>query len=105
MEYQASVSPPIEKVQKADPESHSNPPRSIASASALTPEILDQLQDAVLTTSLEGVITSCNLGLGRYGYAPEELVGKNLADLFCADDQSVLTKRGFAGVRENGRCE
>ncbi len=98
------MSPPIEKVQKVDPKGHSSPPRSVAPASALTPEILDQLQDAVVTTSLEGAITSCNMGLSRYGYTPGELVGKNLADLFCADDQSVLTKRGFAGVRENGRC-
>jgi len=98
-----SVSPPIEKVQKIDPRGPSNAPRP--AASALTPEILDPLQNAVVTTSLEGVITGCNMGLSRHGYAPEELVGKNLADLFCAGDQAVLSKRGFATARENGRYE
>jgi PAS domain S-box-containing protein len=103
----ASVSPPTEKIQKekVDPKGHNTPPCSAAPASGLTPKILDQQEDAVLTTSLEGVITSCNLGLRRYGYAPEEVVGKNLADLFCADDQTVLTKRGLPTVLETGRCE
>ena len=98
------MSPPIEKDHKVDTRSHTNSSLSAAPARALSPEILDQ-QDAVFTTTLEGVITSCNTGLSRYGYAPEELVGKKLATLFCADDQSVLTKMVIPGVREKGRCE
>src|ERR1017187_4082256 len=81
----------MDKVKKFASSGHSGDIRSAAPGSVLAPEIPDQAQDAVLTTDLRGVITGCNLGLHRYGYAPEELVGKPLADLFCADDQSVLT--------------
>ena len=63
------------------------------------------MKDAVLTTSLDGVVTSCNMGFSRFGYGPEALVGMKLADLFSVDDQSVLTKLVMPAVREKGRCE
>ena len=44
-------------------------------------QVLDQLQDAVFTADLRGVITSCNRGVERYGYAQADLVGRNIADL------------------------
>lgn len=99
------MSPPTEKDEKVDSSIHPNSPRSAAPVSILSPEVSDQLQDAVFTTNLEGVITSCNMGLSRYGYAPEEVVGKKLAALFCADDQSVLTKMVIPAVREKGSCD
>ena len=119
------VSPRMDKSQKIadrgpNEASHSAPPRSDSShpasshssssrlthrGSVLNPEIPHKSADAVFTASLGGVITGCNTGLGRYGYAPEELVGKNVADLFSADDQSVVTKLMMREVRERGRCE
>ncbi len=83
----------------------SSDPRSAVSANVLAPEIPHLAQDTVLITDLRGVITSCNLGLRQFGYAPEELVGRQLADLFCADDQSVLANVMMPTVREKGRCE
>ncbi|MGH9642647.1 MAG: PAS domain S-box protein, partial [Terriglobales bacterium] len=65
----------------------------------------EQLKDALLTTTVDGVITGCDLALHRYGYGPEVMVGTNLAQLFCADDQSVFTKLVLPAVREQGRCE
>jgi PAS domain S-box-containing protein len=65
----------------------------------------EQSKEAVLTTSLDGLILSCNTGLSRHGYGPDELVGTNLADLFSADDRSVLTNLVLPAVREKGRCE
>ncbi len=38
----------------------------------LQPGILDQLQDAVFTTDLQGIVTSYNQGAERYGVAPKE---------------------------------
>jgi len=99
------VSGQMDKVKKFASSGHGGDIRSAAPGSVLAPEIPDQAQDAVLTTDLRGVITGCNLGLRQYGYAPEELVGKPLADLFCADDQSVLTNIVLPAVREKGRCE
>jgi PAS domain S-box-containing protein len=56
--------------------------REASDLSVLPSGILDQLQDAVFTTDLQGVITSCNRGIGRYGFAPEEAVGRNIAEIF-----------------------
>ena len=95
----------MHKAQKADESGSKVAVQAAASSRAPASETPDQSQDAVLTTDLSGVITGCNAGLAGYGYAPKELVGKNLADLFCADDQSVLAQRMLPTVREKGRCE
>jgi len=68
-------------------------------------EFSEPLKDAVLTTALDGVITHCNMGLSRYGYGPENLVGISLQDLFSPESQSVLAKLVIPTVREKGRCE
>jgi PAS domain S-box-containing protein len=84
-----------------------DPANSANLAASVQPpqESLDPLKDAVLTTNLDGVITGCNTGLSRYGYNPENLVGKTLADLLLPEDRSVLTKIVVPAVREKGRCE
>src|SRR5580700_8981004 len=99
----------MDKVRKL-PDSDQISPRPTAPGGSLRAETPDQSRpelskDAVLTTSLDGMILGCNTGLSRHGYGPEELVGTNLADLFSADDRSVLTKLVFPAVREKGRCE
>ena len=99
----------MDKAKKLPDSGHTSPP-SAAPGSVSPPEIPnkqehDQLKDAILTASLDGVITSCNMGLSRYGYGPEDLVGTNLAYLFSAEDQSVLTRLVMPAVREKGRCE
>ena len=99
----------MDKVKKL-PDSDQVTARPTAPCGSLRAETPDQSKselskDAVVTTSLDGVILSCNTGLSRHGYGPEELVGTNLADLFSADDRSVLSKLVFPAVREKGRCE
>ncbi len=74
-------------------------------AVSLRPRLPNQLTDAILTTGLDGIINSCNLGLSRFGLEPEDVVGTNLAYLFSAEDQSVLTQLVIPAVREKGRCE
>ena len=92
------------KTQKPASSSGSCPAPAFVGAS-FPPDILDQLQDAVFTTDLQGIITACNRGVKRYGYTPEDLAGKNLADLFLAEDQSVLKKLIVPAVREQGRFQ
>ena len=70
-----------------------------------TSRVADQLKDAILITSLDGVITGCNMGLSHYGYGPDSLVGTKLESLFSTDDQSVIHKLVIPTVRERGRCE
>jgi PAS domain S-box-containing protein len=97
------VSPTIDKAHKFA--GSAQKATSSAASSLLTSESTDPELDVVFTTDLEGTITGCNMGFRRYGYAPDELVGKRLADLFCADDHAVLTNILIPGVREKGKFE
>jgi len=69
------------------------------------PGILDQLQDAVFTTDLQGSITSCNQGGDRYGLGPGDRVGRNIAEFYGIDQQAFLASRAIASVLEKGRFE
>ena len=69
------------------------------------PEILDQLQDAVFTADLQGIITSCNQGADRYGSARKGRVGRNIADFYGIEQQAFLDSRAIALVIEKGRFE
>ncbi len=76
-----------------------------ASENILPSGILDQLQDAVFTTDLDGIITSCNQGVDRYGFTPKELVGRQVADLYGMGPDGRLLTKGIALVLEKGRFE
>ena len=71
----------------------------------LPPGILDQLQDAVFTADLQGIITSCNQGVDRYGFAPKDLLGRNIADFYGVEQHTFLASRAMASVLEKGRFE
>src|ERR1700730_16695855 len=73
--------------------------------SGIQPGTLDQLQDAVFTTDLHGIITSCNRAVDRYGFAQKELLGKNIADFYGIEQQTFLSTRAIASVLEQGRFE
>jgi PAS domain S-box-containing protein len=50
--------------------------------------IIDSSEDAIIAKDLDGVITAWNQGAERmYGYAPEEMVGKNIALLAERSDE------------------
>jgi PAS domain S-box-containing protein len=67
--------------------------------------ILDQLQDAVFTTDLQGIVTSCNRGADRYGFATGARAGRSIADFYGIDPKAFLAARALALVLENGRFE
>src|ERR1700694_341862 len=71
----------------------------------IQPGFLDQLQDAVFTTDLQGMITSCNRGVDRYGFRPKELLGKNIADFYGVEQQAFLASGAMASVLAQGRFE
>ena len=95
----------MERPQKSAARDRGRYASTPAGRAALPPGVLDQLQEVVIITNLQGVITGCNKGVNRYGFEPEKLVGKNLADLYCAGDQSALTKLPIPVVQEKGRFE
>jgi PAS domain S-box-containing protein len=63
------------------------------------------LQDAVFTTDLRGIITSCNQGVDRYGLAPKDLVGRSIAEFYGVEQQKFLASLAMASVLEKGRFE
>jgi PAS domain S-box-containing protein len=68
--------------------------------------ILDQLPAGVITTDLEGEITSCNLSAQRvYGYSANELIGRMVALLGkeFGDEPDCLLNRVRANQRFHGR--
>jgi transcriptional regulator with PAS, ATPase and Fis domain len=67
--------------------------------------VLDQLQDAVFTADIHGIITSCNQGVVRYGFAPTELAGRTVADLYSVEPQAFLVGEAIASVLRSGRFE
>lgn len=115
----SSKTPPSERAQKSVTGSRACDSSTRAGEASLQhvlqPGILDQLQDAVFTTDLHGIITSCNQGVGQYGFAPKELVGRKIADLYAIgngsgndnnnDQQSFLATGAMATVLEKGRFE
>ncbi|HUM06417.1 MAG TPA: sigma 54-interacting transcriptional regulator [Terriglobales bacterium] len=67
--------------------------------------VLDQLQDAVVTTDLEGNITGCNRGVSLYGYTPDEVTGRNIAIFYRPEEQALLRRQIIPAVLEKGRFE
>ena len=63
------------------------------------------LEDAafVFTTDLHGVITSCNQGGERYGFAAKDLVGKNICNFYNVGERE--SRDAIASVVETGQFE
>jgi PAS domain S-box-containing protein len=105
----SSKSPPKEHAPKSATGTRACPSlpgaAEVAIQSVPRTGILDQLQDAVFTANLHGIITSCNRGVDRYGFTPTELVGRNIADLYSVEPQIFLAWGAIASVLEKGRFE
>jgi PAS domain S-box-containing protein len=97
--------PPAEKDQKSAGPERGRRSRAAENGSVLQPGIFDQLHDAVITTDLQGNITACNKGVSLYGYAPEELAGKNISGLYRPEEQVFLARQVIPSVLEKGRFE
>src|SRR5882672_8360340 len=97
--------PPVEKEQKSARPVRGRSSRAAENGSTLQAGIFDQLHDAVVTTDLQGNITACNKGVSLYGYAPEELAGKNISGLYRPEEQVFLARQVIPAVLEKGRFE
>jgi PAS domain S-box-containing protein len=68
--------------------------------------IIDQIHDAVITTDLEGVVTSWNAGAERLsGYAAEEAVGHPIAFVYPPEEQNFLRDQVIRPLLEKGLHE
>src|SRR5229473_2089548 len=99
------MTPPVEKEQKSVRPERGRSARATENGITLQAGIFDQLHDAVITTDLQGNITACNKGVSLYGYAPEELAGKNISGLYRPEEQVFLARQVIPTVLEKGRFE
>jgi PAS domain S-box-containing protein len=99
------MTPPVEKAQKSAGAEQGCSSRATKNGITLQAGIFDQLHDAVITTDLQGNITACNKGVSLYGYAPEELAGKNISGLYRPEEQVFLARQVIPYVLEKGRFE
>ena len=71
----------------------------------LPPGVLDQLQDTIFTTDLEGTFISCNQGVSRYGFTTQEVVGRKIADFYGVGQHATDVTQALALALEKGRFE
>lgn len=66
-------------------------------------QIISQIHDAVVTTDLDGVVTSWNKGAELlYGYLAEEAIGKNISFVYREDQYDFLKDEIIAPLKKNG---
>jgi PAS domain S-box-containing protein len=64
-------------------------------------QIIDQIHESVISTDLEGYITSFNKGAERqFGYSSKEMIGKNISLLFPKDSDGFLRFNAIDPVKE-----
>jgi len=106
----SSKTAPTESAPKAATESQEYPASTPEREAGLVPGIpqsalLDQLQDAVFTTDLQGNVTSCNQGAERYGIARKSWLGQNIADAYGIEQKRFVASRALAVALEKGRFD
>jgi PAS domain S-box-containing protein len=100
-----SMSQTVENKHETTPARKGRRDASSEPASPLSSALLDQLQDAIIITDLHGNITACNKGVSLYGYAQEDLVGKNMAGLYRPEEQVFFARQVIPTVLEKGRFQ
>ncbi|MEJ2179309.1 MAG: PAS domain S-box protein [Gammaproteobacteria bacterium] len=68
--------------------------------------ILDQIHDSVVSTDLDGFVTSWNRGAERqFGYEAEEVIGKHISFVYPEDQYEFLVKEIIEPLQEKGEHE
>jgi PAS domain S-box-containing protein len=107
----SSKTSPAEKMQKSATGSRAGHSAARQAKAAPQPAfhfaILQQLQNAafIFTADLHGIITSCNQNIDRYGFAPSQIISRNVADFYFTAEHSSFTWRAMAVTLEKGQFE
>ena len=69
-------------------------------------QIINQIHDSVISTDLDGYVTSWNKGAERlFGYTEKEVLGRHISFLYPEDEQDVLKYKVIAPLKEKGTHE
>ncbi len=69
----------------------------------LQAQIIDQIHDSVVSTDLDGVVTSWNRGAERlFGYSAAEAVGKHIAFVYPREEHGFLADEVIAPLKQKG---
>ena len=67
-------------------------------------QMIEQIHDSIISTNLEGIITSCNYGTELLlGYKSNELVGKHITTLYLKEDFATLNEN-IDILKKEGEC-
>jgi PAS domain S-box-containing protein len=69
-------------------------------------QIIDQIHDSVVSTDLDGIVTSWNRGAERlFGYSAHEATGKPIGLLYPAGEQAFVEMSVIAPLKDKGEHE
>ncbi|MDH5602619.1 MAG: PAS domain S-box protein, partial [Cyclobacteriaceae bacterium] len=69
-------------------------------------QIIDQIHDSVVSTDLEGIVTSWNQGAEKmFGYHKEEMIGNSISQLYPEEDYSLFMNNIISPLKERGQLE
>jgi PAS domain S-box-containing protein len=69
-------------------------------------QIIDQIHDSVVSTDLDGQVTSWNKGAERlFGYRAKEALGKHISFVYPEDEHEFLQKQVIKPLKEKGEHE
>ncbi|MGB2697685.1 MAG: PAS domain S-box protein [Candidatus Zixiibacteriota bacterium] len=69
-------------------------------------QIIDQIHDSVVSTNLDGYVTSWNKGAERlFGYSAKEALGKHITFVYPEDQHEFLEKQVIKPLKRKGQLE
>ncbi len=69
-------------------------------------QIMDQVHDSVISTDLDGHVTSWNKGAKRlFGYSAKEALGKHISFVYPADQHQFLQQKVIKPLKKKGQHE
>ncbi len=72
----------------------------------LQAQIINQIHDSVVSTDLDGIVTSWNKGAeSLFGYSENEVMGKPISFLYPEEEQEHLRQQVIAPLKEKGAHE
>ena len=69
-------------------------------------QIIDEIRDSVISTDLDGIVTSWNRGSERlFGYAADEAIGRHISFVYPEEEHEYLQNDIIAPLKEKGMHE